>query len=155
MLCSTNWWSSQANQLKEHDMSIPIKANTHTRVPIAAHQKQDDALILSMAGKILAPIATRNPNMGNVVRAARGILTAVDLKINNLTAADLKINQPPHQDEIDYFGKLRNEIAEIAAIVFGEQLSISGSADIPSNPDSIKNAVKSTVDLALEVYIIY
>jgi hypothetical protein len=100
--------------------------------------QKDDSLILRMAGKILAPIATRNPDLAGVAGAARTILNEVDSTI-------------AQQDRAAHLNKMRNEIAEIAAVIFAEQLSASNSAELSSNPEDTKNAVKAGVDLALQV----
>jgi len=106
------------------------------------HQK-DDSLILSMAGKIHAPIANRNTaKLANAVKDARTILEQVELEIA----------KPTYQDHASRLTKMRDTIAEIAATICAEQLLISGSATVSSDPNNIPNAAEAAVKLAVEVY---
>ncbi len=106
------------------------------------HKQQEDELVLSMAGKILAPIAA-SANYKSVVDKARDILAEVNRQIS----------QPTNQDQLELFARTRNQIAEIAAAIVGAQLTKSGSANVSSDPEEDKNVVKWALKLALAQYI--
>src|SRR6266513_6464293 len=77
--------------------------------------RNDDELILSMAGKIFAPIASSTANCQAAVRQAREILTEVDSQID----------QPTNQGQLKFFAQTRNKIAEVAATIIATQLAKS------------------------------
>ena len=101
-----------------------------------------DELVLSMAGEILAPIAS-SADYKAVLNKAREILTEVDLQIS----------QPTNQDQLEFLARMRNSIAEVSATIVGAQLTKANSASVSSDPDNDKNVVKWAVKLALTQHV--
>lgn len=101
---------------------------------------QDQALVLSMAGKILAAIAGSSTNPGSqeesALRKARDIWKKV-------------ISETVRPENQNFFDQMRNSIAETAATIYAAQLAVSGSAIVPS--DDVTNAVTWAVELALKL----
>jgi hypothetical protein len=103
--------------------------------------RNEHQLVLSMAGKILAPIAS-SANYPSVVSKARDILAEVDKQISQIT----------NQVQVGFLAQTRNSVAEVAATIVGAQLTKSGSAAVSSDPKNDKNVVEWAIKLAINVY---
>ena len=100
-----------------------------------------DRLILSMAGKIFAPVALKGSRQN-----------AVDKARQKLERVREELSQPENQSQLDFGARIGDIIAEIAATIYAAQLEISASADVFSSHDDVKNPVDWAIELARETF---